>query len=273
MLKGPDDTAAALVQCVCACSGACVYSQGECAEWHGGGGGEAVFTPDNLPRLWFKMIQIPCMWRDTAAHLPVQDWDRWGLPNWSPPKIYRLLQTLESIFFPLIHLIPEHFFPCFLFYWSGIQPACMRAVTLCAEQTRICVYGCFVLHRLRGPDFQVHHSGLLYWCCLPFTHLTSWQDFLVHGNDKRGTGENTETDRTEAETWGKEVTVTRLEQKNAANNLLTAGKWEVGFGFPWLWKYRPIHNPWTKTFKIIIDYKDSDCIESWFWFFFVVSSL
>ena len=51
MLKGPDDTAAALVQCVCVRACVRVYSQGECAEWYDGGGGEAVFTPDNLPRL------------------------------------------------------------------------------------------------------------------------------------------------------------------------------------------------------------------------------
>lgn len=56
MLKGPDDTAAAaLVPCVCVLVH--VYSQGECgtAEVEG----EAVFTPNNLPKLWFKMVQMP----------------------------------------------------------------------------------------------------------------------------------------------------------------------------------------------------------------------
>lgn len=50
----------------------------------------------------------------------------------------------------------------------------------------------------------------------PFAHLTSLQDFLVHRHDKRGTGENMETENTAAETQEKRCS--HMSQQNAACN-------------------------------------------------------
>lgn len=79
-----------LLPFVSVCECVCVYSQEESWERYDWGGGEAVFTPNNLPRLWFKMIQMHYTWRDTAGWLLVRDWERLGLPKWTPPKTYRL---------------------------------------------------------------------------------------------------------------------------------------------------------------------------------------
>lgn len=49
MLKGPDDTMAALVLGVYVCVCTCTHKGS--VDRYDGGGGEAVFTPNNLPRL------------------------------------------------------------------------------------------------------------------------------------------------------------------------------------------------------------------------------
>lgn len=120
----------ALFVCV-VCVRACMCTH-KGSVWHDGGGGEAVFTPNNLPRLWFKMIQMPCMRRDSVGWLLVQDWERLGLPKWSPPeytgryeKKYSSATTSHSRAYLSI--------PLFFVVLIDQAHACVLAVTLYAE--------------------------------------------------------------------------------------------------------------------------------------------